>query len=224
MIRGEGGGGGGGRIATGPRWKCQRGSYSAVDWLWLWRYSFVFRLILLSFSGHLTRHVSVCVVRVRVRVIFCLWSVLFVSLDRSHRAPYASPAGRPHPTLPATSTPLHDPPTADGAPPTAAPSHRPAYQGPTSPIERAPPPATLPKPASRTPVTPADDIQLPAVGFSHLPPGLGRPSGPPNGQYAQPPKYDELFSPPSPPKDSVSSPRPRADQRVLILSRECDEC
>lgn len=70
------------------------------------------------------------------------------------------------------------------------------------------PPPTSPKPKAKPPVAPADDIQLPPVGFNR--------KTPPNGYWTPPPKYEEIFarrsnpppSPPSsPPRDQVKSIR-----------------
>ena len=65
------------------------------------------------------------------------------------------------------------------------------------------PPATLPKPKPKPPVAPADDIQLPPVGYNRR--------TPPNGYWTPPPKYEDIFArrsnpPPSPPRDQVNQP------------------
>lgn len=66
-------------------------------------------------------------------------------------------------------------------------------------VHSSPPlPATLPKP--KPPVAPADDIQLPPVGYSR--------KTPPNGYWTPPPKYEDIFArrpkpPASPPSNQV---------------------
>ena len=62
------------------------------------------------------------------------------------------------------------------------------------PYQSPVPPSTSPKPKS--PVAPADDIQLPPIGFNR--------KTQPNGYWTPPPKYDDIFArrsrPPSSPQ------------------------
>lgn len=75
------------------------------------------------------------------------------------------------------------------------------WQVPVFPMLHTSPPATLPKPKPKPPVAPADDIQLPPVGYNRR--------TPPNGYWtAPPPKYEDIFArrsnpPSSPPRDQV---------------------
>ena len=76
------------------------------------------------------------------------------------------------------------------------------------------PPATLPKPKPKPPVAPADDIQLPPVGYNRR--------TPPNGYWTPPPKYEDIFArrsnpPPSPPRDQVNQPS-LVTSLVLLIS------
>jgi len=78
------------------------------------------------------------------------------------------------------------------------------WQVPVYPMLHTSPPATLPKPKPKPPVAPADDIQLPPVGYNRR--------TPPNGYWTPPPKYEDIFArrsnpPPSPPRDEVNQPR-----------------
>lgn len=75
------------------------------------------------------------------------------------------------------------------------------WQVPVYPMLHTSPPATLPKPKPKPPVAPADDIQLPPVGYNR--------KTPPNGYWTPPPKYEDIFArrsnpPPSPPRDQVN--------------------
>lgn len=89
----------------------------------------------------------------------------------------------------------------------------PSAKVPVFPMLHSSPPPTAPKPKAKPPVAPADDIQLPPVGFNRR--------TPPNGYWTPPPKYEDIFArrsnpPPSPPS---SPPRDQAPE-VSELDKE----
>ncbi|KAL9985599.1 hypothetical protein ACROYT_G008021 [Oculina patagonica] len=132
------------------------------------------------------------------------------------------------PMYPKTSTPryqMHLPRTgscentldvADPRPPQRSRSYDPDFRAPSSkvpvyPMLHTSPPATLPKPRPKPPVAPADDIQLPPVGYNR--------KTPPNGYWTPPPKYEDIFARRSNPP---SSP-PREQDAVTIKSNMSDK-
>lgn len=154
----------------------------------------------------------------------------------------STPENVRRPVYPITSTPryqAHLPRTgscentldvADPRPPQRSRSYDPDFRAPSTkvpvfPMLHTSPPPTLPKPKAKPPVAPADDIQLPPVGFNR--------KTPPNGYWTPPPpKYEDIFArrsnpppaQPSPPTQPAppSQPSPPRDQApdVADLDKE----
>ncbi|KAM7446448.1 putative aminophospholipid-translocase [Porites harrisoni] len=86
------------------------------------------------------------------------------------------------------------------------------------PYQSPVPPSTSPKPKS--PVAPADDIQLPPIGFNR--------KTQPNGYWTPPPKYDDIFArrsrpPSSPQKDAVVADLDKEIAGLEGLMRDLNE-
>lgn len=106
----------------------------------------------------------------------------------------------------------------DPRPPQRSRSYDPDFRAPSAKVPVFPklhtsPPPTSPKPKAKPPVAPADDIQLPPVGFNR--------KTPPNGYWTPPPKYEEIFARRSnPPLSPPSSPPRDQAPEVSELDKE----